>query len=32
VLFFGMTRANVRLDVICRADNPVVKHRLRPLA
>jgi hypothetical protein len=32
VLFCGMTRATVRLDLVCRADNPVVAERLLPLA
>jgi len=28
VLFCGMTRATVRLEVVCRAGNPVVAERI----
>lgn len=28
VLFCGMTRATVRLEVLCKADNPVTAERL----
>jgi hypothetical protein len=31
VLFCGMTRATVRLEILCQADNPVVVERLLPL-
>jgi hypothetical protein len=32
VLFCGLTRATVRLDLVCNADNPVVAERLLPLS
>jgi hypothetical protein len=31
VLFCGMTRATVRLEMLCKADNPVVVERLLPM-
>lgn len=31
ILFCGMTRATVRLEILCKADNPVVAERLLPL-